>query len=239
VVAYDARGHGDSDWAADGDYGHAVMARDLKCVVEALHAARPVLVGASMGGGASLIAVGERFVDPAALVLVDIAPRLEAEGVARIRSFMTGNPDGFASLDEVADAISTYQRQRRRRRNLNGLAKNLLIGDDGRYRWHWDPRLIRSTQDLEERQKRLDACARSLSRPTLLVRGERSDMVTGRSVQEFRELCPHAEYAEIPEAGHMIAGQRNDAFAGAILGFLARVTPGTDLAKGPKLEQGA
>ena len=54
AVAFDARGHGDSDWAPDGLYGQDVMVRDLECVVAALGNRRPVLVGASMGGGTSL-----------------------------------------------------------------------------------------------------------------------------------------------------------------------------------------
>src|SRR5215210_2546672 len=81
AVAFDARGHGDSDWAPDGSYSQDVMVEDLKCVVAALGNRRPVLVGASMGGGTSLVAAGEDHVDATALVMVDIAPRIEVEGV--------------------------------------------------------------------------------------------------------------------------------------------------------------
>src|ERR1043166_3241616 len=81
AVAFDARGHGDSDWAPDGVYGQDVMVEDLKLVVAALGNRRPVLVGASMGGGTSLVAVGEDHVDATALVMVDIAPHIEMEGV--------------------------------------------------------------------------------------------------------------------------------------------------------------
>ena len=49
-------------------------------------------------------------------------------------------PDGFATLEEVADAIADYQPHRPRPRHLDGLAKNVRLGDDGRYHWHWDPR---------------------------------------------------------------------------------------------------
>ena len=74
AVALDARGHGDSSWAEDGDYTQDAQVEDLVAVLEQIGGDRPVLVGASMGGGTSLVAVGEGHVDAAALVLVDIAP---------------------------------------------------------------------------------------------------------------------------------------------------------------------
>ncbi len=102
VVAFDARGHGDSDWAPPGQYGQDYMVEDLLRVVEALGDERPTLVGASMGGGISLIAVGESHLDAAALVLVDMAPHIELEGSRRIQAFMDQKPEGFDSLEEVA-----------------------------------------------------------------------------------------------------------------------------------------
>src|SRR5271155_3570603 len=139
AVAFDARGHGDSDWASDGSYGQDVMVEDLQRVLEALGKSRPVLVGASMGGGTSLVAVGEGHVDATALILVDIAPRVETQGVNKIKAFMGLKPEGFESLEEVADAIGTYQPHRARPRNLSGLAKNVRLDRNGKYRWHWDP----------------------------------------------------------------------------------------------------
>ena len=142
AVAFDARGHGDSDWSPDGNYGQDVMVRDLECVIDGAGGRRPVLVGASMGGGTSLVAVGEDHVDASALIMVDIVPYTEPAGVARIKAFMSQKPEGFASLEEVAEAIASYQPQRGRPRNLDGLAKNVRLGEDGRYRWHWDPRFL-------------------------------------------------------------------------------------------------
>src|ERR1700760_2685424 len=72
AVAYDARGHGDSGWSPDGDYSLDALAQDLQCVISAVNGARPVLVGASLGGATSLVAMGERLVDASALILVDI-----------------------------------------------------------------------------------------------------------------------------------------------------------------------
>ena len=122
-------------------------------------------------------------------MLVDIAPRIEPDGVAKIQAFMSQRPDGFGSLEEVADAIASYQPHRQRPRNLDGLAKNVRLGDDGRYRWHWDPR-FRPAARLDQRQARLEACARSLTLPTLLVRGGLSDILSEEGAKAFLALCP-------------------------------------------------
>ncbi len=225
AVAFDARGHGDSDWAPDGLYGQDVMVEDLKCVVAALGNRRPVLVGASMGGGTSLVAVGEDHVDATALVIVDIAPRIEPQGVDKIQAFMSQKPEGFDSLQEVADAIAGYQPHRVRPRTLDGLAKNVRLGADGKYRWHWDPRFRAGRYDLEKRRERFEACARSLRLPTLLVRGGLSDVLSEEGAQDFLKLCPRSEYVNVTGAAHMVAGDRNDIFGNAVIEFLSRVVP--------------
>jgi pimeloyl-ACP methyl ester carboxylesterase len=221
AVAFDARGHGDSDWAPDGRYGPDVMIEDLQHVIAACGGQVPALVGASMGGGTSLIAVGEGKLPASALVLVDIAPRIEMHGVKRIKAFMEQNADGFGSMEEVADSIAAYQPHRKRPDTLKGLAKNVRLRD-GRLYWHWDPRIRESDDELEQRITRFEACARGLMLPTLLVRGGMSDVVSDEGAQAFKELCPHSEYVNVSDAGHMVAGDRNDIFGNAVIKFLSR-----------------
>jgi pimeloyl-ACP methyl ester carboxylesterase len=225
AVAFDARGHGDSDWAPDGQYSQDAMVDDLQHVVTALGNRRPALVGASMGGGTSLVSVGEDVIDATALVLVDIAPRVEPEGVAHIRAFMGQSPDGFDSLEAVADAISNYQPHRPRPRSLDGLGKNVRLASNGKYRWHWDPRFHPTKRDLVARHERLAVCAANLKLPVLLVRGGLSDVLTEEGAQEFLGMCPHAEYACIGDAAHMVAGDRNDTFGNAVVRFLTQAVP--------------
>lgn len=225
AVSVDARGHGDSDWAVAGVYGQDTMVADLQCLIAQLGNRRPVLVGASMGGGTSLVAIGEDHVDATALVLVDIAPRIESAGVGKIQAFMNLKPDGFDSLEEVAEAIASYQPHRQPPGSLAGLAKNVRLGADGKYHWHWDPRFRNVSRELDLRRQRLEACARRLTLPTLLVRGGLSDVLTEEGAQEFLRLCPHAEYINVTGAAHMVAGDRNDSFGAAVIDFLARTVP--------------
>jgi non-heme chloroperoxidase len=228
AVAFDARGHGDSGWAAADEYGQDYMVKDLLCVVQALGGKQPILVGASMGGGVSLVAIGEGHLSAAALVLVDMAPHIEPEGARRIQAFMAQKPEGFDTLQEVANAIANYQPHRPRPRTLDGLAKNVRLGADGKYHWHWDPARRRSWGDRQAYRQRLHACADqlyALQVPTLLVRGGLSDVLSETGAQRFLAQCPHAEYVNVANAAHMVAGDRNDIFADAVIAFLTRVVP--------------
>jgi pimeloyl-ACP methyl ester carboxylesterase len=222
AVAVDQRGHGESAWAPEGDYSFEAFAADVAALARAF-AAPPVLVGASLGGIASLLAVGQGGAPARALVLVDIAPRFELAGAERIVDFMTARPEGFASLEEAADAVASYLPHRERPRDLAGLAKNLRRGDDGRWRWHWDPRFMaRERPRLADADfpEQMDAAARALRLPTLLVRGRLSDLLSEEGARHFLELVPHARYADVSGAGHMVAGDRNDRFTDAVRGFL-------------------
>jgi len=226
VINVDARGHGESDWSPIGDYRIERLAADLQTIVRTLRSP-PALVGASMGGAASLIAAAELNA-ASALVLVDVVPRLNPEGAERIIAFMRARPDGFATLDEVADAVAAYYPQRRRPSDPSGLMKNLRKRADGRLHWHWDPAFVANAQVVSEPPRfteRLYEAAAKVRVPTLLVRGMESDIVSEDSVAEFRPHLPTLEVCDVAAAGHMVAGDRNDAFNDGVSGFLRRHMP--------------
>lgn len=224
VISLDLRGHGESDWSPDGDYELDAFVRDLEAIIATLSV--PVaLVGASLGGVISLLALGKRPDLPvSALILVDVVPRLERKGVERIHAFMYGKPEGFANLEEAADAVAAYLPNRPRRADNDGLMKNLRARDDGRLYWHWDPKFFTGSPQLgrlEEMVLRMEEAARHIAVPTLIVRGRVSDVVSREGVAHLRELIPHAEYIDVEDAGHMVAGDKNDQFNAAVERFLA------------------
>lgn len=224
AINYDLRGHGDSDWSPDGDYGIDTRARDLMAV--AAQGSRPLaLVGASLGGLTALMAASLGLaVD--ALVLVDIVPKMAPAGVAKIRGFMMAHPDGFASIEEAADAISDYYPERPRPKDLSGLNKNLRQRADGRFHWHWDQRMMTDSRaDPRHLLELLDKADWTDWLPTLLVRGMKSDIVDDDGVEDLRRRIPHLEIADIRGAGHMVAGDKNDEFNAAVIDFLKRVMP--------------
>ena len=233
AMSFDLRGHGDSDWSPSGSYMLDDFASDVRSIVAALDET-PVLVGASLGGLASIVAVGENPTDAhgiaRAIVLVDVAPRIEFEGRVKIQEFMRAGMRGFDTLDDAADAVASFNPNRPRPRDVSGLRKNLRERGDGRWYWHWDPRWITNRSGVDGQagsfaHERLREAARRIEVPTLLVRGRMSDIVSDESVRELRELVPHAEVADVAGAGHMVAGDRNDAFNSAVVEFVDRVAP--------------
>jgi pimeloyl-ACP methyl ester carboxylesterase len=227
VIAVDARGHGESEWAPDGDYSLDAFIGDLYATVDAL-GKPPVIIGASLGGMTALVGQGERPGLASALVLVDIAPRVEPAGRARILAFMASAPDGFASLEEVAAAVRAYNPCRA---NLNprGLIRNVRQHTNGRWFWHWDPRFL-SIGDEPARAAdvpRLYRAAGKIRVPTLLVRGSRSDIVTAEGAAELLELIPSATAVEVT-AGHMVAGDDNDIFTARMHEFLSTIASGNE-----------
>jgi pimeloyl-ACP methyl ester carboxylesterase len=223
-ITADARGHGDSGWRDDGLYDFPQFIDDLvelaRRSAQAPAPARPILIGASMGG---LLGIAAQAAHAAfrALVLVDITPRWESAGVERIIAFMRAHPDGFASLDEAAEAIARYLPHRRERKSPGKLRQMLVRQDNGRLRWHWDPRLLdRIANDSEREQAGLLDAARRIAVPTLLVSGARSDVVSAATIGEFLACVPHARHVRVAQATHMVVGDRNDAFAAAVRDFI-------------------
>ena len=222
VISLDLRGHGESDWAVSADYSIDAFVADLEAVVATLDSA-PVLIGASLGGATALVAAGEHRGEFArALVLVDVVPRMEAEGVGHIRNFMRANLHGFATADEAADAVARYLPDRPRPASTEGLMKNLRLHADDRLYWHWDPAFQTGPRRIQpdEMTARMEAAARNIRVPTLLVRGKASSVVSDEGARRLLDLVPHARYVDVEGAGHMVAGDRNDAFNGAIEDFL-------------------
>lgn len=222
VINYDARGHGDSDWAEDGDYSLKALARDLE-MIRSTVAGPVVLIGASMGGMTSFYAIGSNplgFAD--ALVMVDIAIRPAPDGVDKIRKFMRAHPDGFATVEEAAAAVAAYNPARRKPGNAQGLRKNLRLQDDGRLHWHWDPRLLEGTDEIEPPAGGdvMVGLAPHVLVPVLLVRGAESDIVRAENIAEMRELVPQTQVLEVPKAAHMLVGDQNDIFSRGVIGFL-------------------
>ncbi len=228
-TTFDARGHGESPWNPFDEIYRMEQFIDDLAGLAVTEASSSVLIGASMGGLLGLYV--QTHVDPPpfqALVLVDITPRWEAAGVERILSFMTAHPAGFDDLEHAADEIAAYLPHRPERKSPAQLKKLLVQGADGRWRWHWDPRLIDSIgRGGEVQQADLLEAARRVRVPTLLVSGGRSDLVKDDHVAEFLELVPHAHHVCLPEATHMVVGDDNDAFTRTILDFLVALPAGS------------
>ena len=236
AYAFDQRGHGDSEWIADGAYAFWDFAADAAAIAGTLHersGKRAIAIGASLGGISSLLADGTSEREGrgpifSAIVLVDVTPRVDQGGVAKVQGFMRERAaEGFATVSEAADAVAAYLPHRKRPRSLDGLKKNLRLHPDGRWRWHWDPRMVVGERSFAVDPGILEAAlteaARALTVPALLVRGGSSEIVHEAHARDFLELVPHAETIDVSGARHMVAGDINDSFADAVLDFVGRL----------------
>lgn len=225
VLAIDARGHGESEHAADGNYLLDHFVADVREVLATLPG-RPIIVGASVGGLAALLVEGESA-DPltSALVLVDITPRFEVAGVERILAFMRAAPEGFSSLESAGQAIAEFLPHRPRRTGTAGLLHCLNEDSDGRWRWHWDPRMLsEESRASAECHGRFLAAAGNIQVPVMLVSGEHSDVVSEETIAEFLIAVPHARHVVVDDAHHTVAGDSNEDFNEVIAEFLKTVT---------------
>ena len=221
TVSLDLRGHGGSDWAKKGEYG---FAEDVLSVLQELEIC-PVVIGASLGGLAGMYLSGQlKSNSIRSLVLVDVVPRMNPQGADRVKAFMQEHiQTGFATLEEAAEAIATYNPQRRKPSDLTGLKKN-LHQRNGRWFWHWDPAFI----EMAGTEKRLEmqnpdlltSVCKAVKVPILLIRGRLSDLVTEVEAEEFINEFPEASFVDVSGAGHMVAGDQNDVFTDAVAAFL-------------------
>lgn len=234
VIVPDLRGHGDSDWASTpAGYAFDRFGDDVREIVTAMPD-KPIVVGASLGGMAALMAQGSASSQLfAGLVLVDVVPRLNLDGGLRIAKFMTAFPDGFDSLDAVQDALAKFQP--RRREAASALTERVVARDRaGRYRWRWDPNFLAAWHELlaaddtsalereaDKLARRLVTAARSVEAPLLLVRGGRSDVVRTEDADAFLSAVPGAQFVEVTQAGHTVAADNNDRFTNCVSEFAA------------------
>lgn len=225
AISVDLRGHGESGWSPDGKYDIEAFAGDIRKFI-ATFTHPPVLVGASLGGLVGMTLASSPPPQVRGLVLVDVAVHLEEAGTREIGDFMGSAPNGFANLDEAADAVAAYLPHRTRPKDTSGLMRNLRLREDGRLHWHWDPAFTRlDPEAARDFSAGFEAAARRLTLPVLLIRGGRSRVLSPAGAQAFLRLVPQAEFIDVAGADHMVAGDANDSFNEAVLSFLNQHMP--------------
>lgn len=220
-VTFDLRGHGDSDWATNGDYLLDAFGRDVEVLLGQFD--RPVtLVGASRGGQAALVG-GSRHPERVRLImLADVAPLMRDDGVDGIRAFFAEGKAGFATLELAADSLARHLDQPRIG-DATRLARSMRQDTEGRWHWRWDPATGHPEflHPPSEGEALLEAAARVTS-PIVLVRAELSHLLTDEGVTRFRQLAPQLQVVTAMGVGHMFTADRNDGFAADLLDWLEK-----------------
>jgi esterase len=224
VRALDQRGHGDSDWAPDGDYRIETQSRDLEAFLGEVVGAPAVLVALSMGGLNAMLLAARAPALVRALVVVDIAPQVERKGVEHIRQFVTAN-DELDSFEEFVARAHAFNPRRSLDNIRDRLRHNLRRLPSGRWTWRYDPALRdpgRAAGDVSSLWDRLGA----IRCPVLVVRGAESDVLAPEAAARLGGLV-HAEVRTVPGAGHSVMGDNPHGFLAAVEPFLAALAPVT------------
>jgi pimeloyl-ACP methyl ester carboxylesterase len=220
VLALDQRGHGESAWAGTGGYGVDQMADDLAAFVGALRLTGFSLLGLSMGGMVAMEYAGRRPKELASLVIVDIGPELAAMGTGRIRERQETESDVFASRDaafasaRAANSLAPDAHLRHRSDH------SLMRLEDGRFTYRYD-RALRSIRELRTRDAATGwaSCA-SIAVPTLVIRGDQSDILDPEIAARMIDTIPDARLVTVERSGHSVPLDAPDGFLAAARGFL-------------------
>jgi pimeloyl-ACP methyl ester carboxylesterase len=222
ILALDQRGHGDSDWATDGDYSIEAHQRDIDGFVEARGLVDFHLIGHSMGGRNSYVWASHHPDALKSLVIVDTGPEGQSRGRNRIQSFRE-LPDELDSFDEFAQRVQEYT-GRTREQVLGALKYSIRQRSDGKWTWKYD-KLLRTPGNRSPQwtPEQLWAAVARITCPTLVVRGGDSDIFADETMRNMQQVIPNCTTVTVPGAGHLVAGDNPADFLMALQQFLPGV----------------
>ena len=220
VLALDQRGHGQTQWAPANAYHTREMVADLESFVAALGLVKFGLLGLSMGGLVSIGYAGKRPAALGKLVIVDIAPEIDVEGLQRIQAGVVRS-DVFATREEAFqraredNPVPPADHQRYR------IDYSLMRSADGRFTYRYD-RALRDPKNPREGIPPEEGwrLVSNIDVPTLLVRGALSDILSAPVAAKMARAIPGCRLLEIPGSGHPVPLDKPDEFLAAVRTFL-------------------
>lgn len=209
VVCPDVVGRGRSDHLRDPmHYGVPQYVADMVTLIARLGVDRVDWVGTSMGGLIGIGLAGQQNSPTRRLIINDVGPRLDAAAIARIGDYV-GAPMSFASIDQAVEYISTIAAPfgLTRREDWRELIEPGLKREGARWLLHYDPRIAVPFKASTPERAAADeiilwALYDNIRCPTLVIRGENSDLLSRATLAEMAARGPRAKTIEIPGVGH-------------------------------------
>lgn len=213
VHLIDQRNHGRSPHSEEFNY--LVMARDVKEYIDSHSLANCILLGHSMGGKTAMTAAAlfPHILDK--LIVVDIAPKYYAPHHQQILEGLQAIEEAsLSSRGEAEDLLAEYVKEEGIRLFL---LKNLYWKTKTRLALRLNLEAL--IKNIEEVGQALDPDA-VYNKPTLFIRGERSDYITVEDERLIEKHFPEAEVVTIPKSGHWVHAENKKAFLQAVMNFL-------------------
>ncbi len=228
LIALDQRGHGDSDWAEDGNYSRDAFVEDLEGFRKELGIDRFILVGHSMGGLNAVTYTNRYPQHVRALVLVDVGPESAKEGVDNIVRFTRG-PDEL-EFEEFVEIAHRFNQRRTLENIRERMRHRLKPTENGKYTWKFDKRFRQPESGLKIGSEAGNDDSWTLFRgvrvPTLLIRGAESDVLSQAVAERASTEMQRARLIVVPGAGHSVPGDNPDAFTDGVREFLGDLERG-------------
>ena len=220
VYALDQRGHGDSDWAADGDYHRTTHCKDVAAFVSSVDIGPHLLVGLSMGGINSITYTARYPERVRALIIVDVGPEIETKGRENIQDFVAG-VDELDSFEAFVERAHKFNPRRSLDNLRQRLSHNLKQQPNGKWTWKFDQIRRRDGAQSGMNPEELWQDVRKIQCPTLIVRGGESDILSPQAAERLQAAIPNSRLSVVAGAGHSVMGDNPDGFAQAVQEFLA------------------
>lgn len=217
VIALDQRGHGESGWTED--YSPEAMVDDIDRFVRALGLRAFVLLGLSMGGRNAYHYAAAHTGEVERLVIVDIGPDIAPAGSSRIRSGVESR-DTFDTFDDALAALGAANPNADPTELRHRTRENMLRTEDGRWTFRYDARLRRPGGLGRPDPGAAWDVMPKLTMPTLLVRGELSDVLAPETAERMVRDIPDCRFVEVAGSGHSIPLERPAGFLDAVRSFL-------------------
>ena len=231
TLAFDMRGHGDSDCDPEGRYDHGTMALDVEAALDSLGIDRLVLVGHSMGGRVAMHFAGDHPERMAGLVIVDSGPDLDTRGTTRIRMESESAELAFDSVREYERLlIELYPAAKPT--TMAKMARHWLRKrPDGKFEPKLDPsfrkwRTPEQSADemrayMKEQSEKLWQALETVPCPTLVVRGAASDVLSAETADRMADdVLANGELVVIARSSHSVMLDNTEGFNEALSAFV-------------------
>ena len=221
ILALDQRGRGESDWAPDGNYTGEAYVNDLERSCNALRLENFVLMGHSMGGRNSILFAAQNPSMVRRLVIVDIGPTGDPRGGARIKREIVAakeENDSFEALFQLQLKDNPFISPEVLRRRLTYQTRVLPNGKVG---WRYDLEIRQQwREDRRPAAEDLWSVIPNIPCPTLIVRGQESDVLPLDVAQRMVEVMPQARLVHVERAAHMVMEDNPEKFLEVVREFL-------------------
>lgn len=226
VIALDQRGHGESQWSAEGAYGLEDHFADITEVMAQLNLDNLVLIGHSMGGRNALFFAACRPEKVQGLIVIDSRPGNNPLSASALHQLLKVLPLQADSLDEIVSALRKQYPDLSPESGYHLAAHGYRKTGEGRYVPKCDPQMSLRCTNRGCCVEEIWPFLRNVTCPTLVVRGQNSPFLSPDDAKTMCALMPEATWTEIPRTTHLPQQENPEGCRRALVSFLNRLPQG-------------